>query len=78
MSVCWSDRGRWNETEAIIGAGSINVADLQPAQRYVFRVVAMNGVDDIVRKTRSDHKTITIRQGNVFACIITSQITLHA
>jgi len=54
----WSDRGRWNETAAIVGAGSINVTGLHTGQPHTFRVVGMNGVADIVRKTRSDPHTV--------------------
>ena len=57
------DRAQWNETQPIVGVGLINVTGLQYGHRYSFRVVAMNGVPNSVRKTktRSELHTITVR-----------------
>jgi len=50
-----------------VGAGAINVTGLQPGQRYSFRVVAINGVSDITRETRSDPHTVAMNAGIVYA-----------
>ena len=62
---CWSDRGRWNQTETTVDAASINVTGLAARQRYSFRVVAMNGVSDRVRETRSDPHTVSMEEGKL-------------
>jgi len=41
----------------------INVTGLQYGSRYSFRVVAMNGVLNSVRKTRSELHTIAVPDG---------------
>ena len=50
---------------------------LQPGQRYSFRVVAMNGVSDTVRETRSDPKTVRTGEGAVLfiRCVNISNVS---
>jgi len=71
IAVYLLDRSRWNETEAIVGAGTINASSLQPGQRYVFRVVALNGVTDTIRETRSDPHAVLIEEGTVLLKLTT-------
>ena len=62
MRYC-ADQAQWNEMQPIVGVGLINVTGLQCGHRYSFRVVAMNGVLNSVRKTRSELHTITVPEG---------------
>jgi receptor-type tyrosine-protein phosphatase zeta len=60
-----AERGPWNRTEPLIGAQSVNVSGLQPGTSYAFRVVAVNGIGETVRETRSDPHTVDIDAGGI-------------